>query len=136
MEQGRVFRLLEVESDDELAQFQSLWNRARSFDYVYFFTKQRYSSVSIPLEQGGVFRLNLKGTVSKEELVSIPLEQGRVFRLNSPEAIEKETIGLNPFGTGQGLSTAVKRAEALDVDVSIPLEQGRVFRHRSRVLNA
>ena len=35
---------------------------------------------------------------------------------------------LNPFGTGQCLSTNVNIRNASDISVSIPLEQGNVFR--------
>ena len=38
-------------------------------------------NVSIPLEQGNVFRLNHEEVIKTEERVSIPLEQGNVFRL-------------------------------------------------------
>ena len=84
--------------------------------------------VSIPLEQGNVFRLNLPLTLTADRLVSIPLEQGNVFRLKenvqvfngSSVSIPLEQgnvfrhttlrnkvvdLGLNPFGTGQCLST-------------------------------
>ena len=58
---------------------QSLWNRAMSFDLN-----------------------NL--AINKKLFVSIPLEQGNVFRrrINHQSIIEQ---GLNPFGTGQCLST-------------------------------
>ena len=85
------------------------------------------SLVSIPLEQGSVFRHNMVAiclhfslsqslwnrAVSSdldlvqrqlEEEVSIPLEQGSVFRLkngNGCGIVER----LNPFGTGQCLPT-------------------------------
>ncbi len=36
---------------------------------------------------------------------------------------------LNPFGTGQCLSTAQKGFIYATQEVSIPLEQGNVFRH-------
>ena len=36
--------------------FQSLWNRAMSFDAVFTDVKETAKSVSIPLEQGNVFR--------------------------------------------------------------------------------
>ena len=36
--------------------------------------------VSIPLEQGGVFRQSLNSEEAIEKEVSIPLEQGGVFR--------------------------------------------------------
>ena len=62
------------------------------------------SRVSIPLEQGNVFRLDCV-RISVKAKVSIPLEQGNVFRL---------------FGYAE---------KKQKMKVSIPLEQGNVFRH-------
>ena len=154
---------------------QSLWNRAVSFDCTRF-EVLRDSEVSIPLEQGSVFRqqinllsqqqkgLNPFGTgqclsttstimVFKRSIVSIPLEQGSVFRLiletglllaeNVSIPLEQGSvfrqlvmtwnvfikISLNPFGTGQCLSTVDNIPPASELSVSIPLEQGSVFRH-------
>ncbi len=60
-------------------------------------------TVSIPLEQGNVFRL--KSRINRRAFdVSIPLEQGNVFRQSILKKLEEED-GLNPFGTGQCLST-------------------------------
>ena len=53
--------------------------------------------------------------VGKPNHVSIPLEQGNVFRLGGFEELNK-LEGLNPFGTGQCLSTnqaVIKKAETL-----------------------
>ena len=61
-------------------------------------------NVSIPLEQGNVFRLNHEEVIKTEERVSIPLEQGNVFR--QLQALDN----------------------LLGIKVSIPLEQGNVFR--------
>ena len=75
-----------------------------SFDSVLSNIADTAESVSIPLEQGNVFRhlsLWCNHCVSS---VSIPLEQGNVFR---------QTLQLH--------------AEIYK-DVSIPLEQGNVFR--------
>ena len=40
-----------------------------------------------------------------------------------------EEVSLNPFGTGQCLTTASKLMDIQDLYVSIPLEQGSVLRH-------
>ena len=40
----------------------------------------------------------------------------------------KRVKSLNPFGTGQGLSTPYHITDDFLAKVSIPLEQGRVFR--------
>ena len=83
--------------------------------------------VSIPLEQGNVFRLDTAEYATDAE-VSIPLEQGNVFRRcnkrkiwlldrsqslwNRAMSFDNDLNGeigqsssLNPFGTGQCLST-------------------------------
>ena len=59
--------------------------------------------------------------------VSIPLEQGSVFRLATTVSATESGIRLNPFGTGQCLSTDTSY-EVHHCKVSIPLEQGSVFR--------
>ena len=102
------------------------------------------------MEQGNVFRLNY-GVTLRDDLVSIPLEQGNVFR-HSEETIKNEerssqslwnramsfdpailfilrlALCLNPFGTGQCLSTYRLGQVVKLSEVSIPLEQGNVFR--------
>ena len=45
------------DSLDWLSRSQSLWNRAMSFDLVVSHIKVYHWHVSIPLEQGNVFRL-------------------------------------------------------------------------------
>ena len=64
-------------------------------------------------------------------VVSIPLEQGEVFRHNM-KTISKKDLGFNPFGTGRGLSTMEFFTDCEIIDVSIPLEQGEVFRPRDK----
>ena len=62
--------------------------------------------VSIPLEQGNVFRQEKERRGDVLRKVSIPLEQGNVFR----QPTRSQTMGaksLNPFGTGQCLSTTI-----------------------------
>ncbi len=105
---------------------QSLWNRAVSSDLMDELAKIA-SNVSIPLEQGSVFRLSNREEKVARLVVSIPLEQGSVFRqiasqLDEGESLsqslwnravssdeEKQAIkyrlSLNPFGTGQCLPT-------------------------------
>ena len=74
-----------------------------SFDFISY--KNRIVNlVSIPLEQGNVFRRMTTYYYFNAMCVSIPLEQGNVFRL-------KENVQVF-----NGSS------------VSIPLEQGNVFR--------
>ena len=109
------------------------------------------SIVSIPLEQGSVFRRTTCIASGRVWAVSIPLEQGSVFRLRQRWECSCRRNRLNPFGTGQCLSTFKRgeikwqyasqslwnRAVSFDhprgrelrsIPVSIPLEQGSVFR--------
>ena len=89
-----------------LDKSQSLWNRAVSSDQEDLTVDQWAEKVSIPLEQGSVFRRYGSREFSRCSIVSIPLEQGSVFRLNH--------CIIHYF----------------NFSVSIPLEQGSVFRHR------
>ena len=83
---------------------QSLWNRAMSFDMT---NAQRIIAANESQSlwnRAMSFDLDTFGDGWKTKPVSIPLEQGNVFRpisANSPNS----WVGLNPFGTGQCLST-------------------------------
>ena len=59
---------------------QSLWNRAVSSDNIRDHNSEWANQVSIPLEQGSVFRPEFAKELIAEYGVSIPLEQGSVFR--------------------------------------------------------
>ena len=61
--------------------------------------------VSIPLEQGSVLRQEKISRLVRAEEVSIPLEQGSVLRLSDVSFCAAEITRLNPFGTGQCLTT-------------------------------
>ena len=63
-----------------------------------------FLSVSIPFEQGDVFRPIKEADEIFALLVSIPFEQGDVFRLTR-RLDEKVQKGLNPFRAGRCLST-------------------------------
>ena len=91
----------------KLESSQSLWNRAMSFDQMLVSSRESMK-VSIPLEQGNVFRHT-----------SLKIRQGNV--------------SLNPFGTGQCLSTINRIRNLFYRLVSIPLEQGNVFRLNPKV---
>ena len=107
--------------------------------------------VSIPFDQGNVFRPN--GVSSVIDLfVSIPFDQGNVFRLRvailtwwvkvclnpfrSGQCLSTmiwlilvpAAIGLNPFRSGQCLSTTYNERSCNFNRVSIPFDQGNVFR--------
>ena len=62
--------------------------------------------VSIPFEQGNVFRQKVQKAKTLQLRVSIPFEQGNVFRLRREEEFTKFVASLNPFRAGQCLSTA------------------------------
>ena len=61
-------------------------------------------------------------------MVSIPLEQGNVLRHKYHGYFIQRKISLNPFGTGQCLTTGAKAEVSDSAVVSIPLEQGNVLR--------
>ena len=106
---GRGLSTLEISFNPNSTRFQSLWSRAGSFD-------------------NNKFR-----EVAKNSIVSIPLEQGEVFRPFT--RYDGMNSRFNPFGTGQGLSTWHPFGCAVGRWVSIPLEQGGVFRQVNEELN-
>ena len=61
--------------------------------------------------------------------VSIPFDQGDVFRRNSLALLDK-LIGLNPFRSGRCLSTLPHIEYGYLKYVSIPFDQGDVFRQK------
>ena len=61
--------------------------------------------VSIPFDQGNVFRLLKKQMKSLLLSVSIPFDQGNVFRLSLLLVLSQLVLRLNPFRSGQCLST-------------------------------
>ena len=90
---GRVFRRTERIKPIYSPLFQSLWSRAGSFDNKLE-PNEPVKYVSIPLEQGGVFRRLLFLQCRQSLMVSIPLEQGGVFRQrtsrsNHPRALSQ-----------------------------------------------
>ena len=126
---------------------QSLWNRAGSFDGQSV-CNRKLLPVSIPLEQGGVFRRKTSGTDGRSKRVSIPLEQGGVFRPQSGQLSKRryesqslwnragsfdrkrmsfllQLKSLNPFGTGRGLSTMKKLFVMKSVSCLNPFGTGR-----------
>ena len=85
------------------------------------------------MEQGEVFRLLRKGELNAGQQVSIPLEQGGVFR--PIESTSRTTVaGLSQSLWNRAGSFDTGVASSVDsVAVSIPLEQGRVFRHTTQI---
>ena len=89
-------------------------------------TKQ--TIVSIPLEQGGVFRLihaNYKDAFMRLN----PFRTGQGLS-TAWQLLKSGPISFNPFGAGQGLSTSCSTTKCSNGYVSIPLEQGGVFRQQ------
>ena len=130
---------------------QSLWNRAVSFDQYPKSLALMDELVSIPLEQGSVFRLLSRWRRCWACPVSIPLEQGSVFRRSYrrgkngvlSQSLWNRAVSFDPkyFGdkTPMNVSQSLwNRAVSFDSlkqagniggkYVSIPLEQGSVFR--------
>ena len=64
-------------------------------------------NVSIPFEQGDVFRHKLEDRKYPLNEVSIPFEQGDVFRHQVRQITAIRMMGLNPFRAGRCLSTYV-----------------------------
>ena len=87
-----------------------------------------YLTVSIPLEQGRVFRRETNKEIQSCLLGLNPFGTGQGLSTNEEMLKLLDSLGLNPFGTGQGLSTPWKVILRYVCRVSIPLEQGRVFR--------
>ena len=107
---------------------QSLSSRAMSFDaippLVYY---RRFMSQSLSSRAMSFDRTTSGRTT--ESNVSIPFDQGNVFRHYNFQQIKGKQTSLNPFRSGQCLSTAPKEADATFVSqVSIPFDQGNVFR--------
>ena len=101
---GQCLSTVEHGNDDFLPeQSQSLSIRAMSFDIVGL------------------------GSVLGDGSVSIPFDQGNVFRQMDSRLTEMDK-GLNPFRSGQCLSTILRRDLKFVTGVSIPFDQGNVFR--------
>ena len=91
-----------------------------------------FATVSIPLEQGSVFRHSEWANQQKVRSQSL---WNRAASFDHIHIGRRRTVkSLNPFGTGQCLSTGIFDCIELVRNVSIPLEQGSVFR-LSKVIN-
>ena len=100
----------------KLLMSQSLWNRAGSFDGDYRDLCRR-RNVSIPLEQGGVFRpclIGYKFPVLRSQ--SLWNRAGSFDRQSKWSS--KGSSSLNPFGTGRGLSTLLTQMQRVFTLVS------------------
>ena len=100
-------------------EFQSLWNRARSFDAESPIDLD-ILAVSIPLEQGGVFRLIYGKTKFFSCLFQSLWSRAGSFDKSRLAKMKKEEC-FNPFVTGRGLSTLTALRKLEFCWVSIPL---------------
>ena len=81
---GRCLSTINLSPKEGNYESQSLSSRAMSFD-IKVGTTSETTNVSIPFEQGDVFRRLQMRQVRWQYLVSIPFEQGDVFRRNAME---------------------------------------------------
>ena len=105
LEQGSVFRHTYTHYWNN-AVSQSLWNRAVSFDKIGNSDIGFVPNVSIPLEQGSVFRQQYQHSPTILNLRLNPFGTGQCLSTEEEQAQEDGEECLNPFGTGQCLSTA------------------------------
>ena len=105
---------------------QSLSSRAMSFDIEYYGTLSCNWRVSIPFEQGDVFRQAGLG-ITEGGWVSIPFEQGDVFRPITSRQAKALKVSI-PFEQGDVFRRIKMKEFTTDDQVSIPFEQGDVFR--------
>ena len=179
-EQGDVFRQITLGEDLVALLSQSLSSRAMSFDRrIYYgtyierclnpFRAGRCLStnveknswlclyVSIPFEQGDVFRLHSIAYNSQLEIGLNPFRAGRCLSTQFYLKFNDDDVSLNPFRAGRCLSTVLvwypfsslnksqslssramsfdrksKRRRHCSLEVSIPFEQGDVFRHKKQ----
>ena len=103
LEQGNVLRLIESITPNDYMLSQSLWNRAMSYDRNQF------------------------SILSQERMSQSLWNRAMSYDLKCNKQ-RKWPSCLNPFGTGQCLTTLISSQLALSIGVSIPLEQGNVLR--------
>ena len=90
--------------------------------------------VSIPFDQGNVFRHTISSLFSTVSDVSIPFDQGNVFR-HIEGAQAKLNSSLNPFRSGQCLST-IKNSERWKYNIGLnPFRSGQCLSTKDMVVN-
>ena len=77
---GQCLSTTILDSAEPAVAFQSLWNRAMSFDLTSAICAQRYTRFN-PFGTGQCLSTDFISEDVFNEWVSIPLEQGNVFRL-------------------------------------------------------
>ena len=127
LEQGSVFRRAEDLDHSRPQTSQSLWNRAVSFD------NQKITGIGIAGKSQSLWNRAVSFDTERKPseffINSLnPFGTGQCLSTRMIKPIKPEEFCLNPFGTGQCLSTRVWRLVRWRIVVSIPLEQGSVFR--------
>ena len=99
-----------------------------SFDTTRINYEQYFRCVSIPFEQGDVFRL--KSLKEVRELVWSQSLSSRAMSFDLANELKQDCtlLSLNPFRAGRCLSTNKSVIGSPSIFVSIPFEQGDVFR--------
>ena len=105
---------------------QSLWNRAGSFD-IKKVSISKYLCVSIPLEQGGVFRPSKKSLRNKPNLSQSLWNRVGSFDLSIARGFINLTLSQSLWNRAGSFDPKAVWIQQPN-NVSIPLEQGRVFR--------
>ena len=103
-----------------------------SFD-CYSQTWRESPKVSIPFDQGNVFRQPSRHSCSSPKSVSIPFDQGNVFRrldryLGETKTVKSQSLSIRAMSFDTYSKTTYKTRH-----VSIPFEQGDVFRPRKQL---
>ena len=80
------------------------------------------------MEQGSVLRRKESAQKTQEKLSLNPFGTGQCLTTAKDKQMSNREESLNPFGTGQCLTTIASNLDEGAVLVSIPLEQGSVLR--------
>ena len=132
LEQGNVFRHKWKYKTAQAVKSQSLWNRAMSFDENQNQTAfEEIKSQSLwNRAMSFDFETNLYFHSRKD--VSIPLEQGNVFRQIREYRWYPSRRSQSLWNRAMSFDLSHTRNRNNDQIVSIPLEQGNVFRHNDK----
>ena len=132
LEQGNVFRLHVLQYFINSFLSQSLWNRAMSFDLEKIYKVTQFTMSQSLWNRAMSFdnskKMRLWGIIMSQSLWNRAMSFDIILRLHLDHVISC----LNPFGTGQCLSTQGTFNKKRFSPVSIHLEQGNVFRLRLR----
>ena len=107
--------------------FQSLWNRAMSFDGLELGKVVGNGTGFNPFGTGQCLSTTILDSAEPAVAFQSLWNRAMSFDLTSAICAQRYTR-FNPFGTGQCLSTDFISEDVFNEWVSIPLEQGNVFR--------